>query len=110
MVDHTAVRAANALGLQRLLDSRGELGQRLQVVAGDALRVFGDQEEPVAAPGHIASDGTVTGHVHRQPVVQAKSGHVAHADRAVFVQRGADRADGGFDAMYTGLDTAQVGE
>ncbi len=49
VIDGAAVLAADVLVVQRLLDGDGVGGEGVEVVAGEALAVSGDQEEPVAA-------------------------------------------------------------
>ncbi len=44
VIDGAAVLAADALVFQRLLDGDGVGGEGVEVVAGDALAVSGDQD------------------------------------------------------------------
>src|SRR5262249_34139023 len=56
-VDGAAVGPGDAVALQGAADAPGEVGQVLDVGQPQLLAVLGDEEEPVAAPGHVAGDG-----------------------------------------------------
>ncbi|MCY1442721.1 hypothetical protein D9M71_591020 [compost metagenome] len=108
MVDGRAVFAGDALGFEGLEHGPGVVGERLTVVQFDALAVFGDQEEPVAAPGDVAVHHAMAGHVHRHLLAVAVRRHVADGDGAVFMQGGTDLADRGVDLVHARCDQAQV--
>ncbi len=108
VIDGAAVLAADALVFQRLLDGDGVGGEGVEVVAGDALAVSGDQEEPVAAPGDVAADPADAGHFDADLATVAVGRHVAHADRAVLVEGRLDLADRRLDAVHAGTDPPEV--
>ncbi|MCY1532882.1 hypothetical protein D9M68_681780 [compost metagenome] len=108
MVDRPAVFATDVLVFQGLHHCAGIGGEGVEVVAGDALAVVGDEEEPVAAPGDIAGDAAEPGHVQAHVLAVAVGRHVAHAHRTVVVQGGFHRAHRGFDAVHARLDASQV--
>ena len=110
MIDQAAVFAANVLVFQGLLHGDGVGGEGVEVVAGDAQVVLGDQEEPVAAPGDVAGHAAVARYLQADGLAVAVGRHVAHAHRAVVVQRRLDGADRRLDLVHAGFDPAQVGE
>ncbi|MNT51301.1 hypothetical protein D3C72_1882620 [compost metagenome] len=69
---------------------------------------FVNKKEPISAPGDIADHVAVVRYVDPQGVVQPIGGHIAHADRSVVVQGGADGADRRFNAVFAGADAGQV--
>src|SRR5271166_5431308 len=68
------------------------------------------QVKPVAAPGDIPVDLPVTWHVDWHGNAGAKARHVFNGDFARWMQRGGDDSDGGFNAMDTGADSAEMRE
>jgi len=112
VVDLRAVRAGDVLRLERAADAPREVGQPLDLRQREIrhrreLRRV-DEEEPVAAPGHVAGDGADAGHVQRHAGAVAPARHVEHRDVAVGVELGLDRADGGVEPMPARPDAAQV--
>src|SRR5439155_9260608 len=85
-----------------------EVGERLDVVALEALPVIRDEEEPVAAPGHVAGDATVAahrdGHGARVPVAR----YVADGDAPVAAELRGHDTDGRGDAMAPGAQAPEV--
>ena len=73
------------------------------VVQGEVESVISNEEEPVAAPSDIPGDATCS-HVFGFAI----RGHIADAHAVVVMQGGGDDADGGFDALLTGGDSAKV--
>src|SRR5262245_33418320 len=67
-----------------------------------------DQEKPVAAPGDIAMDRTVTldGDAHGMGMAIAR--HIPDCYPPIVGQMRGDDTDGGLDAMLAGLDTTHV--
>src|SRR5207244_13342260 len=56
VVDLLPLSASNAAADERPPDAPGEVGQAFDVRQLQILPVRADQEEPVAAPGHVAGD------------------------------------------------------
>lgn len=108
VVDRRAVFAGDALGFEGFEHGPGVLCQRFTVGQLDTLAVFGNEEEPVAAPGDVAAHHAMAGHVHRNLLAVAVGGHVADGDGTVFMQGGADLANRGVNLVYARCDQAQV--
>ncbi|MNT08118.1 hypothetical protein D3C72_1428500 [compost metagenome] len=118
MIDDGAVGASDARRLQGVADGPGVMGQRVDVVRRNALQGLDhalaaflvDKKEPISAPGDVTDYFAVAGHVNAHGAMQAIGGHIAHADRPVVVQEGADGADRRFNAVFAGTDAGQVGQ
>ena len=87
-------------------------GEDLRFEGGEfeAKRMGLNEEEPVAAPSYIATDGAVTGNLKRDRVGLAPRRHVVDGDGSIVVQGCADRTDRGVDGDLAGRQTTEVGE
>lgn len=59
VIDFCAIGSRNPLSLESLANGGRELGEVVDVFAADGGPLPGDEEEPVAAPGDVSSDGAV---------------------------------------------------
>ncbi len=64
--------------------------------------MIADQEEPVAAPGDVAMEAAMAGHIQgdRPPIAIGR--HIAHGHAAVFVEPCLDGADRRVNAVQAG--------
>ena len=68
------------------------------------------QKEPVAAPGHVACNGSVTGHVDGDSGMYAVGGQVVDCGARGVFQASLNHADGSFQLVPAGLYLAQIGQ
>src|SRR5208283_5016696 len=110
VVDLAAAGAMDALLAQGPADGPGVTRELLQMVQIQRITVVVGEEEPVAAPGHVAVHVAMTGHVNNGVAQQSVRGHVAESHFAVFVEFRGDNADRRLDAMDAGTDAAHPGQ
>ncbi len=99
-----------SLGVDGLTDAPGEVSEGIDVGEIQIEAMGFHEEEPVAAPGDIAGDGSDAGDLDGQVVGLAMAGDVGDGDGTVGVEGGGDGADGGVDAECTGVELVEVGE
>jgi hypothetical protein len=92
-------------GVEGGADGERGLGELGDVFAGEGEAVVGYQEKPVATIGDVSGEAAGL-----DGFGFAVGGDVADADAAVGVKGGGDDADGGFDAVVSGGDAAEVAE
>ena len=85
VIDFRAVRATNATCFERLAHLDREASERGGVVSGHGKTARFDQEEPVAAPGHVSGDFAVSRNVELHPGAEAIALHIAHGDAGAIV-------------------------
>src|SRR5205823_6325721 len=110
VIDFLPVRSGDAATAECLPDAPGEVGEPLDIGKVQHLPVLTDEEEPVAAPGHVADDlaDSIDCDGDRCGVAIARHVLDGNAVAAGPVER--DDADGGLEAVRAGLNAAEVGE
>ena len=113
VVDERAVLARHAGLPEGRTDAEGELRQRAGAGRLEGRHIeagAGDEEEPVAAPGHVAGDAAQPRHVDLDAREVTAALDVAHRDAAVLEELGPDRPDGSVDAVHAWLEPAHERE
>lgn len=110
VVDLAPVVAAHARCGERLTDPPGEVGELVDVREGQLRAVIVDEEEPVAAPGHVSVHDPVSGNVEAHGPRDPATRNVAHLDLAVEMEGGGDRAGRSVEAVQTGPDPTEMGQ
>lgn len=94
-----------ARGTDGFADGETGLGELGDVLKGQVETVIGDEEEPVATPGDVASDVACT-----DGFGFPEGRDIADADAVIGMQVGGDDADGGFDAVFASGDAIDMFE
>ena len=97
-----------ALRVHGLTNGPGKLGELFNVVEDHRLPVLLDEEEPVAAPRHVAGDLADAGHIHLHALGLAIARHVLDGDGAIRVQGRRHHAHASLDTMRAGLDAPEM--
>src|SRR5437763_14385854 len=98
------------LRVESLANTPGDIGQVLDVLQRELLRVLLDQEEAVAAPGDVAGDAAEAWHFDGHVLLLAPARHVGDGYLPVGGKRSAHHADRRVDAMLARLDATEVRE
>lgn len=79
--------------------SDGKIRKLVEIGKLDRFVVFSDEEEPVAAPGYIANNSSVTRHIDGDTFLVPITRNVRDSDGPIGIQFRLDRADDGFDPV-----------
>src|ERR1019366_8836522 len=109
VIDHAAIVAGDAVGLEALADAPRKIGEFIDAFECDLLSVAAAQEEPVAGPGDVSVDPADARRLHRDVRGAAVAGDVAQGHSAIGVQVRVDVAHHGLQAdAGAALDAAHV--
>ena len=108
MVDFLPVRAANPGMLQRLTNSPREIDEPVRVSQFQHLPMIVDEEKPVAAPGHIAGNGTDAFNRNCYTVSVAIAWNIFDHDGVAALKFEGNDAHRGVKEVPSGTDAAKV--
>src|SRR5205814_703309 len=81
-----------------------------EVVEGEMLTMIVDQKKPVATPGDVSSNFTVSRNLNRYIFRKAVARHVGDGNFSAFVEQRFDYAHGRFNAMSAWPNALQIRE
>lgn len=110
VVDMLVVGPGDVLFFKSLSNGPSEGGELLDVFEADFGTLVGDEEEPVASPGNVASDGAVACHFDRAIGGVTVGGDVLDGDQSCVRKGGGDDADGSLNTVISSGDSFEVGE
>jgi hypothetical protein len=110
VIDLGSVRSMDFVGGERLANGPGVIDERREMGSINDQGVIFDQEKPVATPGNVAGDRTVSGDVYFDCCCISVAGNVFDGHGAIFVEHRSHDADRRFDTMVAGFDLSHVGE
>src|SRR5919199_1637489 len=110
VIDRSATYAGHSRTIKRRADAPGKVRQMLDLFEAQILPMIVDQEEPVAAPGHVSGDLPIPLDLDGDLLCMTKAGHIIDSHAPIFEEARRHRTHRRFNAMLAHADPAKIGE